>query len=160
MRIRKVKRKTEKGLIVEFERKSEGKWSKYSMNCIEQPDPRLFAAMDNLSGSVRSMCELPDDATTITVKGVSYSYGGDREVMGATIIAQRNLIHSNSPMNLLTPHKASEPYNEGGHIDPKAILDAEDVELLQTLYQHVVEYVNGKREQTDLFEDNQKESQW
>jgi hypothetical protein len=159
VRILKVKRKKPTGLIVEFERKNpEGKTNKFSMDCVEKPDPCLLGAMDNLADSVRDMCELPDDGTTITVKGVSFSYGGEREVMGAVIIAQRSLKNANSPMNLLTPHKASEPYNEGGHIDPKAILDDEVVDWLNVLRDRVVEYIDGRREQTDLFDQGKEDS--
>jgi hypothetical protein len=153
MRILKVKARKPDGLIVEFEKKNgEGKWNHYTMDCVEPPAPEVPRALADLAQDVTTLCELPEETLAMTVTGVSFSYGGEREIMGATIIARRNLQSANSPMNVLTPHKSVEPYAEGGHIDEKAIFDENVAGRLYVLHDSVVDYVNGKRLQISLFD--------
>ena len=99
------------------------------------------------------MCEQPESyLDRIKVRGVSFSYGGDMEVMGATISAGMTLLESNCPLNLNTPHKASESYNEGP-ADEKQLLSGDCFDRLRTLHTLAERYVRGNRAQGSLFDD-------
>jgi len=152
MRIKKIKITKENRIQVSYEKKSKtGWWDEYSFTCSEEGRPELYRALNNLAPHVIEMCELPVNyQDRITVKGVSFSYGGKAEVMGATISAQMELEKSNCNLNLNTPHKASGSYNDFP-ADEKQLLSDDCIEALDVLCKEVELYINGERAQMRLF---------
>ncbi|NQS75273.1 MAG: hypothetical protein HQP61_02350 [Peptococcaceae bacterium] len=104
------------------------------------------------------MCELPVTYTErIKVKGVSFSYGGDAEVMGATISAEMELDYSNCGLNLNTPHKPSAPYSDA-EVDGECLLSDDCIEALDNLVVQTEAYARGERAQLALFEPPEREA--
>jgi hypothetical protein len=138
-------------VTLEWEIKNKkGDWDQYSMACSDEPKPEFKAALVALDRDVVDMCELPVDyLTRIIVTSVSFSYGGEKEVLGATVTAQMHLNKSNVALNLNTPHKVEEFYADDG--DPKQLLTDGCIERLGDLTTQAEAYVNGDRAQGELF---------
>ena len=155
MRFQKIK--YSKGKVkIEYELRNKAKndWDQFSLACLDEPKPEFQVVLQDLSEDVIEMCELPEDyRKRIAVIGVSFSYGGEGEVMGATIISQMALNHSNVNLNLNTPHKPSEPYSEGG--DASQCLSEDCIERLTYLMSEAEDYANGNRAQGELFVDKE-----
>ncbi|MCK9326537.1 MAG: hypothetical protein M0P69_13685 [Bacteroidales bacterium] len=154
MRIKKVKLTKERKILINYDAQSKnGLWDEYSMTCSEQARPEFYAAMEALGAHVVEMCELPENyLAKIKVKGVSFSYAGEKEgVMGATISAQMELKNSHPDLNLNTPHKAEAMYNENTPDDDKQLLSGDCVEALESLQEECKAYISGDRAQEALF---------
>lgn len=151
MRFQKIK--YSKGKVkIEYELLNKGKkdWDQFSLACLDEPKPEFQIALRALSKDVIEMCELPENyLKRIMVTGVSFSYGGEAEILGATIISQMTLNRSNVNLNLNTPHKPSEPYSEEG--DATQCLSQDCVDRLASLELEAEEYINGNRAQGELF---------
>ena len=149
MRITKVK--SAKGKItVEYEKNFlSGDPDTYSLTCKQRAAPRFYAALESLRQSVLDICELNEAVDGITVTGVSLSYT-DKDIMGATLIAQRELHDSASPMNLITPHKFTEYTSGGEEGDPRQLLPPDTAMALDDLILAATAYVEGEREQTTI----------
>lgn len=154
LRIKKVKLTKEKKIMMLYEKQvTSYSWDEYQFTCSEEAMPTFYKALSDLNEHVIEMCELPESyIDRITVKGVSYSYGGENETMGATISASMRLNNANCDLNINTPHKASEPYNEGGQEDENQLLSGDCVDCLNVLAAECEEYINGKRAQGNLFD--------
>jgi len=156
MRFQKIK--YSKGKVkIEYELRNKEKkdWDQFSLACSNEPRPEFQIALQALSKDVIEMCELPEDyIKRIMVTGVSFSYGSEAEIMGATIIAQMTLNRSNVNLNLNTPHKPSEPYSEGG--DAAQCLSQDCIDRLVSLELEAEDYINGNRAQGELFPDQEK----
>ena len=157
MRILKIKLTKENRITVKYEKQSNvaGMPDEYFMTCADRPLESLLFALADLAPHVIDMCELPlEYEDRITVKSVSYSYGGEAEVMGATITATMHLEKSSCDLNLNTPHKASGSYSDAPAQDG-ALLTDECIKVLERLAaERKVEeerYVKGERQQTNLF---------
>jgi len=152
IRIKKVKITSEDKISMVYEKQSKiGGWDEYSFACSEQARPEFYKAMDNLAVHVIDMCELPENyLPRIKVRGVSFSYGGEAQVMGATISAQMELEMSHSNLNLNTPHKASEMYSDSPP-DPMQLLSTGCVQDLLNLQRECEAYINGDRAQASMF---------
>jgi hypothetical protein len=150
-RIKKVKVTKEEKISMVYEKKVGIGWDEYSFACSDQPKPEFSTALKSLAEHVIEMCELPESyLPKIIVHGVSFSYAGENNVMGATISAQMKLDKSNQNLNLNTPHKASEPYSE--HADEKQLLSYGCVRALLALQKECQAYIKGERAQTTMFE--------
>lgn len=152
MRIKKVKITNEKKVSMVYEKQSKtGVWDEYSFTCSEDARPEFHQAMNKLALHVIEMCELPDTyLTKITVCGVSFSYAGEKQVMGATISAQMSLDYSYQNLNLNTPHKASDSYSDNPP-DEMQILSSQCISDLRSLQEECVAYINGDRAQATMF---------
>lgn len=95
----------------------------------------------------------------VIVKGVSLSYSGDNDVMGATISCQKRLNSSNSPLMINTPHKFAEKHSEG--MNAEFLLSGGCVEALEALIEQAEKYLDGERAQLklDLTENAGKEEE-
>lgn len=136
------------------------KWDDHVFQCSDAPLESFLAAFKALAEHVVDMCELPlgDLAESrITVKGATFSYGGDRETMGAVLVAARKLKFSGSPLNLVTPHKPCEPYGKGQDESLNGLLDPDCVEALKALAREAERYLKGERAQVDMFEETENE---
>lgn len=134
-----------------------GGWDEYSMKSAEEPAPSFEHALDDLAPHVEQMCELTTNDHQVhpyTVRGVSFSYGGDHDVMGATITAERTLTNSNSPLILNTPHKIAEPYAEGS--DETQVMTNDCLIDLERLQNEAEDYLEGKRAQMDMFNEGEE----
>jgi hypothetical protein len=152
MRIKKAKLSTMDKVTIMYEQKSTtGAWDEYSFTCSDKPRPEFKQSLDALAPFIIEMCELPDNyLSRIEVRGVTFSYGGEAEVMGATISAQMKLNKSNQNLNLNTPHKASDSYSDAP-ADPKQLLPVECIKALKNLCEEVRLYIRGERAQGSLF---------
>ena len=153
LRMKKVKITTEKKILMVYEKRSKtGSWDEYSFTCSEDARPEFYKTLERLNVHVIEMCELPENyLSKITVRGVSFSYGGEAEVMGATISAAMALEHSYSNLNINTPHKASEMYNADSDPDEMQLLTEDCIEDLLSLQTECEAYINGDRAQTSMF---------
>ena len=151
MRFQKIKVTKDKKIHLEYGiENSKGGWDEYSLSCSDEAKPEFGIAMLALAQDVIEMCELPDDyLNRIAVRGISLSYGGENQVMGAVIVAQMSLHKSNIPLNLNTPHKPSEPYSDGS--DESQLLDPKCVDRIMDLVAEGEDYAKGVRAQGNLF---------
>jgi hypothetical protein len=151
--MKKVKITNEKKIHMIYEVESKtGSMDEYQFICSDPARPEFHEAFKKLAPHVIDMCELPDNyLDRITVKSVSFSYGGDKEVMGATISGSMELHYSNSGLNLNTPHKACDSYNDGP-ADENQLLSSDCVKALNELCKECELYINGDRAQGILFE--------
>lgn len=152
LRMKRARVTSENRINMIFEKKNQaGVWDEYSITCSDRARPEFYEALKNLSPHVVEMCELPEGYLgRIKVRGVSFSYGGEKEVMGATITAQMKLNHSNCDLNLNTPHKASDSYSDSAP-DENQLLSAHCIDALETLCGECELYINGDRAQSNLF---------
>lgn len=132
MRFTKIKKTKERKIFLEYQDKNtKGEYDNYSFECGEEPLPEFNQALQALAPDILSLCEIPIiDDNRITIKSISMSYGGDLEVMGASICGAMELRESNCPLNLNTPYKASDSYS-GGPADSKQILDGKTVKKIE-----------------------------
>jgi hypothetical protein len=155
--MKKIKVTKEGKIFLIWEREIQsGSYDEYSMQCSDQARPEFYSAMIALYKHVIDMCELPDSyLERITTKSVSFSYGGDTQIMGATISASMKLENSPAGLNLNTPHKACDSYNPEQPVeDPALLLSEECIEDLDTLTEEAEAYINGDRAQMNLFADD------
>lgn len=142
-RIRKIKLSEKVKIEYEILEGDEVK-EEYSLTSIDKPLPSFSEAMQVFAQSVVEICELPDeDINHITVSGVSFSYGGEKQVMGAVITAQKKLKKTNASLNLNTPHKTEDFYGETG--SASQLLDDETVDKLYTVTEEAKRYIKGER---------------
>jgi hypothetical protein len=151
VRIRKISITKDKKVNVEYEaRNKKGGMDEFHMLCDDEPRPELRKALDAMAVHVVDLCEFPDDyVDRVSVRGVSYSFGGEKEVMGATITGSLKLKYSNCPLNINTPHKASESYSDTP-VDADLLLSDECCAALADLSAEAALYVDGDRMQTKL----------
>src|SRR3990167_11028779 len=146
MRFNKIKFDSEKqkwAFLYEIMR-SGGTSDEFSIASKDEPRQALKDCLDGLKKFGIEICELPDDwKSRLTIKGVSFSYAGENDVMGVTITALAELEHSNSPLVLNTPHKIAEFYGETG--DEKQLMPEGLAEILDELQEEAEKYVNGER---------------
>ena len=149
MRIRRVKRTDDKVEVHYEEMNADGGWDELAVKLGAAPAASFEAALAALPAHVVDICELgPGGVERIKVTGVTYSYGGENDVMGASIVVQRSLVCTAAPMCFTTPHKPSAAYTEGG--DDSNCLSGECVDALDVLALEAEKYVKGYRAQTEL----------
>lgn len=123
----------------------------YEMNCTDAPTSGLTSALGALKKHVATICELPAGYVEkgVEIRGVSFSYGGDDRVMGATITALKTVSTANAPLVLNTPHLPSNSYTEDdAGLTPT--LPRECIDDLRQLQAEVLAYIDGQRVQLDL----------
>lgn len=151
MRIRKVKITKYNQIHMVYDA-GPGNGDEYQFTCRDKARPEFYSALEAMAEHVIEMCELPDRyLDRITVRGVSYSYGGENDTMGATISAAMELEESYQPLNLVTPHKASSMYNPDTPDDDRQLLTGDCIAALETLRDECELYIKGERAQGSLF---------
>lgn len=158
MRIKKVKLEKEDRIFISYEKfKGDTVTDEVTINTLDKPLGSFLDALQALSADVIEMCELPDsDKNRTMVKGVSFSYSGEKPVMGATITAQKHLAHSLSPLIINTPHKIDEFYGESG--DDRQLLSDKCVGRLDDLITEAKRFIEGERAQGGLFNNQEAAS--
>ncbi|MCF7839775.1 MAG: hypothetical protein K9N22_03260 [Candidatus Marinimicrobia bacterium] len=121
---------------------------KYTMESFDEPAPEFKKALSGLAPHVIDICELSNESPdNISVLGVSLS---DTDgITGVTITALKNLVRSNAPLVLNTPHKPYESYTKDG--DDSNCLTDDQIDAVETLVEAARDYLRGKRAQGDLF---------
>lgn len=156
-RILKVKREKDKKtskyikIHVEYTQKNlAGGTDELVLICPEEPLPSLHAAFDALAECAIMESELTSELIPRTkVSSVSFSYGGEKEVMGAVITASVKMLHANCPLNINTPHKPSAPYTDNAN-DETPCLDDHTIDCLLALMDETNKYLDGERLQMKL----------
>ncbi len=158
---RPVKVKRGKGdritVMYEGERKDGENWDQFSVSALDKPTKSFLDAFDDLLESALDIC-LMDEAygENMSVTGVSFSYGGETEVMGAVITCQKELDTTNAPLILNTPHLPASDYSDNGD---QPTLDALTIKRLEMLGEEGIAYAQGKRVQMELDMDRKTEAQ-
>ena len=144
---KKIRNKDDQVILVYEDETPHGN-DKYTMESFDEPAPEFKKALNGLAQHVIDICELSDEAPdNFNVKGISLS---DTDgITGVTITALKQLVHSNAPLVLNTPHKPFEPYTEGG--DTSNCLTSDQIEAVEKLIEAARDYLRGKRAQGDLF---------
>lgn len=133
----------------EVERNDGEERDEFACSSKDRPRPEFLTTLDKLKPFVVKICELPASyESKIAVRGVSFSYGGDSETMGATITSVMALENSTGPLILNTPHKTEAFYSEHG--DDRQLLPEGCVEVLNDLCDEAELYVRGERAQGRL----------
>jgi hypothetical protein len=124
----------------------------YSLSCSEAPRPEFVAALGDLVPFAREVCELlPDDPARWRVRGVSLSYAGEEDTMGACLCCERHLFQSNVALYFNTPIKIEEYYTGGREKgDSKQLMPEDMVTAVHTLIREAEAYINGQRAQTRI----------
>lgn len=150
MRFNKIKVSKDGRYRFEYEvTKNDGENDEFTYSSKDKARPEFPATLDKLKPFVREICELPASyESKIQVRGVSFSYGGDSEVMGATITSVMTLEKSTAPLILNTPHKTEAFYSEHG--DDRQLLPEGCVEVLNDLCDEAELYIKGERAQGRL----------
>jgi len=131
--------------------KKDGEPDIFSLTSTDLPAPEFQTALDNLRIFVEEICELPQGyCQNAEIRGVSFSYGGDDEIMGAVITALKTLKTANSPLTINTPHLPSDDYS--GNNPNVLCLSFDCIQALNNLCDCAENYVNGVRKQQNLFE--------
>ncbi len=148
MRIVKFKQDMKTGRIsVTYEiPATPGTFDEYALSSSDLPGADLTAAMVALVPDVLALLELPDtddERERVTLTGVTVSY--TENATGYTLIAQRRLEESSTPMNLVTPCKFNAYPSGTEYGDPKQLIDAEIEDRLDDLFAELCAYVTQKR---------------
>jgi hypothetical protein len=102
LKFKKIKLTREGKVQIEYEeRNAKGTMDEYSFSCSDEPKASFREAMNDLAQDVIEICELSEDyLNRIRISGISLSWGGENETMGAVIIASMMLEKSNGNLNL------------------------------------------------------------
>jgi hypothetical protein len=133
---------------VEYEKKRGLHWDEFTIHSAEQPEPELLQALAGLADEVVKICELDeDDEKRVTVTGVAFSWSGQDQNMGASIIARKSLLGSKAPLNLVTPHKVDKD-----EADELQQLRPSTVRKLESVINYALRFIDGKRAQQTIFD--------
>lgn len=146
MNLKKVKRIKEE-LLVLFSKSVGG--VTFNGDLKTEPDPEVFKLIDKLKPFVIEMCELPKKST-VSISGISFSYHGEMETQAAIITFQKKLSEGNAVITINTPLKYIE--RTGDDIPVSQVMPEGMVNVMTRINDKAVEFVNGVRKQTDLFQ--------
>lgn len=133
-------------VLVRWEAPRKGDVDEHELASGDKPLPALQEALHALREHVAEICDLPAAwCNDLQIRGVSCSYAGDEETLGVTITCLKALESASSPLVLNTPHIPVEPFG-----DSPCLSEACEIAIL-TLEKEAFRYVDGHREQTDLF---------
>ncbi|KUG25892.1 hypothetical protein ASZ90_004279 [hydrocarbon metagenome] len=133
-------------------KRSEDEYDQYNFTTVDKPAPGLLNQSLLFRKYVLNLCELPESEEEIhklEIKSFSFSWSGEKHIMGCTISASRKLSGSNSPLILNTPHKIEDFHADNG--DTKQLLPRNMVNDIYELMLHINSFIDGEREQLDLF---------
>lgn len=135
-------------------------WDEYGFTSKDKPTPELQNKVTEFRKYVNDICELnlnDDQMHRLEVRGFSFSFAGEKEVMGCTITAIKKLHKSNSPLIINTPHKIEDYYAEQG--DPNQLMPDGMADDLRELIELIEKYIDGERAQEELkFEEEKTET--
>lgn len=153
MKILKIKINDEL-VLIEYKKRSNaenGGYNKFTIESKEIPSPDFKLNLQELAIYVPMMYDLPTEyAEDMVVLGVSFSYRGENEIMGATVTAKKSVSSSNSPALFHTPFTLSGSGEDMPMPDSK-FLPVAMVEILEKLQDNAKDFINGERAQQNLF---------
>jgi hypothetical protein len=153
IRIRKVKLVGGKTFITYEARStvSADGWDSFELKSNDEPVPEMIIAIKSLAPQVCEVCELPQEwESNVVVHSVALSYSGDDTMFtGAVISARKVLLNGGSPFMFNTPHRPVTSKNKDLMLPPEAVI------LMEEICEHAEEFINGKRQQKSLFEDEE-----
>lgn len=130
----------------------------HSVTSDEMADPKLYAAFLHLTHSVLSILELNEKmADRITPYGISFSYDAN-SVMSAVINVKLALPGSKTMIALNTPKKKA-PSDEKEASNTASFFTDDAVKVLWEVEAAAQLYIDGKRAQMDLFENDEGDQQ-
>ena len=146
MRFSKIKYDT-KEVSLKWTTEKAGETHEHQLTSAQTPHPDFVAALADLVNDVSTICDFPIDYEDgVRVQSVSLSLSEKTGQRGAVITALKSLAIANAPLVLNTPHLVED--GESGvmpHGMPRR---------LEALQREAAAYLNGKREQTELFGDS------
>lgn len=119
----------------------------------EPPQESFEEALINLRAHACALCEFPmEDAKKIKVVGMEIHRKGDHEVVGAILFLTRDLLKSNTNLNIPTPLKFVDKPGDGP--DKGDVFTKEAAAAVKKMVREVESYISGERLQTDAFDTN------
>jgi len=136
----------------------EGEFETISRKFHGQADPELFLILENLRRDVLEIDELTEiNETNIEINSILFSYSGENKIMGAIFHFYRKLVETpGSKILIPTPKKFVEPINDA--LEPTNVFTENCAERVLALSEEIVKYIEGKRQQKDLFEEEGEDS--
>lgn len=134
--------------------KEGGKEDYYTIRSGDIPLPSFQNNLLRLRPAVVEILELPntdEEVKKITIDKVSFDYSGEESTMGAVISGRRELKLSGAKMAINTPHKFAKKAKG----QSSAVFDKKTIELLENLQTEAIKYIEGERQQGELFKKDQ-----
>lgn len=131
----------------------EGAFDETKRKCHAEASPELYKCLEGLRKHVLKIAELEKEKlANINIKALSFSYSGENRIMGATITFSKKLLETpGSKIEITTPKKFVEPINDAA--EPTNVFSEECSKLVIEFSNHVKEYIKGKKQQPDIFDD-------
>ena len=149
-RIKKVSYDGHK-VLVRWEIPKRGEFEGYELESPDVPAPSFLAALQALRTEIATICELPATwCADLDVRGVTCSYGGDKDTLSVTITALKHVATANAPLVLNTPNLPAEPYNDTDDSSTPVLEESTEAAVL-ALAAEACRYLEGHRAQSDLF---------
>lgn len=133
-------------------KRSVDEYDQFNFTTVDKPAPGLINQTMLFRKHVLNLCELSetdDEIHKLEIKSFSFSWSGEKHIMGCTVSATRKLSGSNSPLILNTPHKIEDFHSDNG--DEKQLLPGKLVKDIYELMLHINAFIDGEREQLNLF---------
>lgn len=152
MQIKKVKYSENAGKIsVEFSKTADGHKAEYSGTFDEKAEPEFYNTLDSLREEVLKVLYFnPDDFTDrIHPYGVTYKYGKDgtmSAIISSKLDVNETQIAINTPVRSCGDESKDDEYKT-------AYFDKPAIKKLKNLVYATENYLQGKRAQMSLFED-------
>lgn len=147
-------RVTKKIIKISYDRVKDGHVETYTMVSAEKPRPELYTCMNNLAAPVAGLLEIEKRVLDLRIRPVEvrFKYNGVG-LMSAVIESEFRIPLAKANVMIKTPEK-QEP------VDPEIDM-AEDrffvpytVEALRAVQAEAIQFIDGERAQTTLFNKN------
>lgn len=116
------------------------------LKCPERATPEFYIALRKLEQVVKDICELDTDKK-VSVTGVTYTYIGENQIMGAKIHTKLQII-TGETIDITTPFRYSE-HPTNATPDSK-VMEHKIEEIFVAVSEACKGYIAGKREQTKM----------
>lgn len=128
------------------------------IKCPDAPKESFDVAIQNLKTHALELCELPQgEIGRIAVTGMEIQRKGDHQVIGASLLLTRSLKKSSTKLSFSTPLKYVDKVTDGP--DKGDVFSKEAAKAVKTMIKEAEKYVEGKRLQTNAFDNNQPEGE-
>lgn len=138
---------------VKYNRKVQIDWSTagkgdervdHSITCNDRPAPGFVNALQGFTGYTLRELDLPDEKRDL-VEVIAVSLSRDKDdYLGVVVTAKREVPAGSVTENTPLRREAGEDA-----VGPRVLTD-EDLDLVDTLIQEAVKYINGHREQAEM----------
>jgi hypothetical protein len=149
--IRKIKIKGNNTVIIMQEGKNEKTQKDLTITSQQPRDEAFTAAFNALKPIALDVLELPDYANDASISGVTFTFN-NKQGHGCVFTIRKSLARIAAPFWINTP-LVTEDREAGG----LGVLKAEYVEAVVAVLRHAVEFIDGKRGQMEMFDDDSKD---